>query len=112
MYFNNETNKLILKELKEQGLTFKQDAVKIIKHPYNNKTFVLTGRLELYTRTEATSILESLGAKVTSSVSGNTDFLVAGENSGSKLDRALELGVTVISEEELKKGIDNRSMIL
>ncbi len=59
---------------------------------------VLTGGLERVTRGQATDILESLGARVTSSVSSKTDYVVAGENAGSKLDRALELGIAVLDE--------------
>lgn len=105
-YFNNETNKYIINELKSLGLTFTIEKQPIIKHQYNDKTFVLTGKLILFTRVEATKLLESLGAKVSSSVSKNTDFVVAGENAGSKLKRANELSVKVLSEEELKEGID------
>ena len=66
------------------------------------KTFVLTGALTDYTRPELKDLLESYGAKVTGSVSGNTDFVIAGERAGSKLTRAEELGITVINDEELE----------
>ncbi|MCK9575866.1 MAG: NAD-dependent DNA ligase LigA [Clostridia bacterium] len=70
---------------------------------FNNKTIVLTGGLENYTRDEATKLLEDLGAKVSSSVSKNTDLVVAGEGAKSKLTRAKELGIRVIDEPELIK---------
>lgn len=63
-------------------------------------TFVFTGGLDNFTRSEATEEVESRGGRVTSSVSGNTDYVVAGEDPGSKYDRAQELGVTILDEEE------------
>ena len=68
-------------------------------------TFVLTGTLPSYTRNEAAEIIESLGGKVSSSVSKKTTYVLAGEEAGSKLDKANALGVTVIDEQEFKNMI-------
>ena len=74
--------------------------------PLDGKTLVLTGSLPTLTRSEAKRRIQEAGGRVTGSVSGNTDLLVAGENAGSKLDRADELGVPVIGEEELLRLIE------
>lgn len=78
-------------------------------NPFADKTFVLTGRLEEFTRKEASDIIEAHAGKVTGSVSGNTDVVIAGESSGSKYDRAVELGVTIWSEEDLQKAVEEVS---
>ena len=67
------------------------------------KTFVITGTLAHYSRDEAKKLLEGAGGKVTGSVSKKTDYVVAGEEAGSKLDKAKELGVPVIGEKEMEK---------
>jgi len=66
-------------------------------------TFVLTGTLERHTRDEAKKLIEDAGGRVSGSVSKKTDYVVAGTDAGSKLDRAKELGVKVIDEKELEK---------
>ncbi|MGN1227913.1 MAG: BRCT domain-containing protein, partial [Christensenellales bacterium] len=66
------------------------------------KKFVLTGTLENYTRQEATQILEKLGAQVLGSVSKQCDFVLCGENAGSKLAKADKLGIRILSEEEFQ----------
>lgn len=71
-------------------------------HMFNGKNIVVTGKLENYTRDEMKSALEAVGANVRSSVNGNTDYVVIGENPGGKKDRAEELGVPILTEEDLE----------
>ena len=70
------------------------------ENPFNGKTVVLTGTLSQMGRSEAKARLQELGAKVSGSVSAKTDFVIAGDAAGSKLTKAQELGVTVLSEEQ------------
>ena len=70
---------------------------------FAGKTFVLTGALEKYTRDEASAIIEKFGGKTAGSVSKKTSYVLAGEDAGSKLTKAQELGVTVITEEEFEE---------
>jgi DNA ligase (NAD+) len=105
-YFDNPKNIELINDLKNFGLNMYQEKDLVIKHPFNNKIVVLTGKLNIYSRDQASNIIEKLGGKVSSSVSPKTDFLVAGEDAGSKLKKAVELNIKVIDEEEFKVMID------
>lgn len=72
---------------------------------FAGKTFVLTGTLEKYTRDEVSNVIEKLGGKTSSSVSKKTSYVLAGEESGSKLTKAQELGITIITEQEFEEMI-------
>lgn len=115
-YFNDERSVLLIEKLKENGVNLTYLGKKVSEEvlngsPFANKTVVLTGTLQLFTRQEASDVLKSLGAKVSGSVSKKTDVLIAGESAGSKLDKAQALGVKVMSELEFKtvlKNINNK----
>ena len=99
-YFKDENNIALINALKEVGVNFTYlgSTSKAANSYFSGKTVVLTGTLESMGRKEATEILENLGAKVTGSVSKATDVVIAGPGAGSKLDKANELGITVIDE--------------
>ncbi len=101
-FFSNPANRKLVERLREAGLTLtgqkKQRGTKLA-----GKTFVLTGTLAHFTRDEAKKLIEDAGGKVTGSVSKKTDYVVAGADAGSKLDKAKELGVAVIDEEEMER---------
>ncbi len=105
-YYRNEDNIKLMSELKELGLNTRYTSNIKNKDEFSAKTFVLTGKLELFTRSEAKVLIESLGGKVSSSVSKKTTYVVAGSDAGSKLTKALELGVKVLTEREFKDLID------
>lgn len=99
-FFNEEHNQEIVKRLEEAGLNFEQEQTKQVSDELGGKTFVLTGSLTKLTREEAKDKIIALGGKVTSSVSKNTDFVIAGEKAGSKLDKANKLDIKVMDEDE------------
>lgn len=108
-YFSLDSTRMLLDELSLLGLQMKSVAIAEKKGVFLGKTFVLTGTLPTYTRQEASLIIEKNGGKVTSSVSKKTDFVLAGEDAGSKLTKAQTLGVSVISEAELLSMIASNS---
>lgn len=105
-FFNEDKTKELLDEILKIGFTFKDIHEKRTNHYFSGKKFVLTGTLEHYTRQEATNILENLGAQVLSSISKKCDFVLCGENAGSKLAKARELGVKIINEQEFESLIN------
>ena len=106
-YFKEEDNKKMIDELKELGINMKYlgKPVSSKKTYFTGKTCVLTGTLANFGRKEATEILESYGAKVTSSVSKSTSLVIFGTEAGSKLDKANALGIETMDEEEFIKTI-------
>lgn len=101
-YFSQDKSADIIARLKSAGVKMTYKA-QLSSDSLSGKTFVLTGTLPTLKRSEAKSLIESNRGKVSGSVSKKTDYLVAGEEAGSKLDKANSLGVTVISEEDLLK---------
>ncbi|MBO5955765.1 MAG: NAD-dependent DNA ligase LigA, partial [Clostridia bacterium] len=99
-YFSKPETKELVERMKAAGVNMVAEA-RTQGGALEGKTFVLTGTLPTLKRSEAQKIIEDNGGKVSGSVSKKTDFVVAGIDAGSKLDKALSLGVTVITEEEL-----------
>jgi DNA ligase (NAD+) len=102
-FFSNGSNKAIIKRLKEHQLNFKAEKKIASETFFNGKTFVLTGVLSSFSREEAGDRINALGGKVTSSISKKTNFVIAGENVGSKLAKAKSIGVAVMNENEFIK---------
>ncbi len=106
-YFQKEDNKIIIERLKQYGINMNYLGQKIIKdETFYGKTFVLTGTMTEYKRDEAKNLIENYGGKTSSSVSKKTDVVIAGAEPGNKYDKAVELGITIWSEEDFKKNIE------
>jgi DNA ligase (NAD+) len=99
-WFADSDNSELIEKLRAAGLKFTDDKTDSGEKTLAGKTFVLTGTLENLTRDEAKAIIENLGGKVSGSVSKKTDFVVAGEAAGSKLQKANDLGIQIINEAE------------
>jgi DNA ligase (NAD+) len=105
-YFNDDKNKEILEKLIEAGLNFEAEASAPIKDTLQGKSFVVSGVFETFSRDELKESIEQHGGKVVGSISKKTDYVIAGDNMGpSKLQKAQELGVKIISEQEYKEMI-------
>jgi DNA ligase (NAD+) len=104
-FFQDEDNKKVVQSCLDAGIRF-AEVEKIIRTKFTGKTFVLTGSLEKFSRKDAQSMLEKQGARVSSTVSSKTDFLVAGSGAGSKLDKAKELDIPIFSEAEFLGMLD------
>lgn len=104
-FFHEEKVLDTIEQLLELGVNPAFEEQLIVESSFNGKTVVVTGTLQNYSRGEIKAKLESLGAKVSGSVSKKTDYVIAGEEAGSKLTKAQDLGVTVLTEEEFEKMI-------
>ncbi|MDK3122010.1 NAD-dependent DNA ligase LigA [Clostridium perfringens] len=104
-FFKEERTLKVINELLSLGVNPHYEKKEVLESPFMGKTVVVTGTLENYSRTLIKEKLESLGAKVSGSVSKKTDFVIAGEAAGSKYDKAKSLGVTILSEEEFENMI-------
>ena len=100
-FFSKPKNRLLIRKLEELGVKMEIDDETVVEEnsTFTNKTVVLTGTLQM-PRSEASTLLESVGAKVTNNVSQKTDYLIAGDSGGSKLEKAKSLGVQIITEDE------------
>jgi len=99
-FFQDDENKKELEELFQRGLRFKEKAALDIEHPFYGKTFVLTGSLETFSRSEGEKAIKACGGKVKSSVGKKVDYVVVGKNAGSKAKKAQELGIPMLDEKE------------
>lgn len=101
-FFKQEQSRRIIEKLRRAGVNFEytSGAVDMVASDLAGRTFVLTGKLSSMSRSDAKQLIERLGGKVTGSVSSKTDYLVVGEDPGSKLEKARQLGVPVLTEEE------------
>ena len=102
-FFTDEKNIEILDRLKEYGVNMQAEETETVESVLTGKTVVVTGTLPTLGRKEASELIEKYGGKASGSVSKKTDYVLAGENAGSKLTKAQELGIPVISEEQLKE---------
>lgn len=104
-FFRQDQTVDLIEKLENAGLNMKEETEEGADERFKGFTFVLTGSLENYTREEAGEIIEKLGGKVSSSVSKKTSYVIAGEEAGSKLTKAQELGVTILNEAEFMEMI-------
>lgn len=109
-YFSEEKNIEVIEKLKNSNINFEKISVSSEKSVsqeildfFNEKKFVLTGGLENYSRDEAAAIIEKFGGKVVSSVSKKTDYILVGDNPGSKFEKGKKLGVRIVEEDEFRK---------
>jgi DNA ligase (NAD+) len=105
-YFADPQARDLWKRLREGGLDPELPATAPRGAPWEGRSFVLTGTLARWSRTEAAAEITARGGKVSSAVSKKTDFVVAGEEAGSKLEKAQELGVTVLDEDAFARALE------
>ncbi|MDO8320417.1 NAD-dependent DNA ligase LigA [Rhodoferax sp.] len=106
-FFDQAHNREVVEQLRACGVTWPEgEPAPVAAQPLSGRTFVLTGTLPTLGREEAKALIEAAGGKVAGSVSKKTSFVVAGAEAGSKLDKARELGVAVLDEDQLKEMLD------
>jgi len=106
LFFRNENNVAVLRRLQEAGVHWREHEPTAQSDALKGQIYVLTGTLESMSRDEGKARLQALGAKVAGSVSARTNCVVAGPGAGSKLDKAQELGITIIDEQEFLRLLD------
>ncbi|MGC8976512.1 MAG: NAD-dependent DNA ligase LigA [Candidatus Ratteibacteria bacterium] len=107
-FFSNEENLKVIEKLKKAGVKMEKEKKEEKKEILSGLTFVITGTLKNYSRDEIQNYIKKLGGRVTNSVSKNTDYLICGSQPGSKLQKAQQLGIKIISEEEFEELIKSR----
>ncbi len=109
-FFRQSQNRQIIEKLRNAGVNFQSGQKTLeINEYFNGKTFVLTGKLDSFSRQQAKEIIEKSGGKVTSSVSGSTDYVLVGSEPGSKLDEAIRLDIRQISEDDFRNMINRQA---
>ncbi|HET7322506.1 MAG TPA: helix-hairpin-helix domain-containing protein, partial [Longimicrobiaceae bacterium] len=106
-YLAEPRNREVIAKLREAGVDLTEPQAKPAEGPLTGLAFVVTGTLPTLSRKQATEIIERAGGRVTGTVTRSTDFLLVGEDAGSKLARARELGIAELSEADLLKRLDN-----
>lgn len=101
-FFRTDKNLSLIHRLKESGVVFRSEENKTVSQKLNGKRIVITGTLPNYSRNEVKELIEAHGGSTTSSVSKNTDYVVAGDSPGSKYDKAIQLDIPILDETELK----------
>ncbi len=109
-FFRDEQNRKMIEELRDAGVKMEVEKGEHFEQFLDGKKFVLTGALDNFTRDEATEEIQKYGGRVTSSVSGATDYLVVGENPGSKLDKAKEEGTTILEEDDFMEMLEEKEL--
>jgi DNA ligase (NAD+) len=104
-FFADTSNQRVIQVCMNSGIQF-SEVDQIQESQFAGKTFVFTGSLEQFTRVDAKSMVEKLGARASGSVSSKTDFLIAGSGSGSKLKKAEKLNISIMTEDEFLDLID------
>jgi DNA ligase (NAD+) len=105
-YFADPSGKRLIERLRSSGVKFTEPRAVVAGGPFSGLTFVITGTLPTLSRSKATALIEAAGGRVTGSVSKATDFLLAGEEAGSKLEKAKSLGVEIIDEADLLRRVN------
>ncbi|MCM8806393.1 MAG: NAD-dependent DNA ligase LigA [Candidatus Omnitrophica bacterium] len=107
-FFSNEENLKVIEKLKKAGVKMEKEIKEEKKDILSGLTFVITGTLKNYTRNEIQDYIKKLGGKVTDSVSKKTDYLICGDQPGSKLQKAKSLGIKIITEEEFEELVKSK----
>jgi DNA ligase (NAD+) len=108
-FFRQASNRKVIDKLRQAGVRMREEAARPHELPLTGKEFVVTGKLDSFTRTEAEARIRELGGSVGSSVSKKTDYLVVGADPGSKLDRARQLGTKILDEKQFLEMLESKN---
>jgi DNA ligase (NAD+) len=105
-FFAEPRNRVTIEKLRAAGVVMVEESARVVDGPLSGLSFVITGTLPSRSRKEMSRIIEEAGGRIAGSVTRSTDFLVVGEDAGSKLERAKELGIPVLSEADVLARIE------